>query len=429
MRKLLLGSIAVAIAVAGAASAADLKTMPILKATPPPAPPQASGYVEAYSGWASTENFRSVCDFPTGLPSSCDVSDDKFNGWALGGAGRANYWFWPNASLQVDAQAEGTSYQKPGTDPGHFSTLAYLVAAHINARDSQRGLIGVFGGAGDAGGGGISTSVRHGVFGGEGQLYWNQLTLYLQGGYDRTASPIDFTNDNVHAWFVRGTGRYFFDQNVMLEATGLYANGATDFTSGGFLGMNGISSLGFQTWLWQAKLEWKPATIPFSLFAKYQGAQTKYDQLTEVFPGFGTETRNQKVTDNRFLIGARLYMGQGSLQSNDRTGATLDIIDPLGTAVSPLMFQEPGGMKVSDVRLKRDIVPVGQLANGLALYRYRYLWSDTVYVGVMAQEVAEAYPSSVVRGPDGYLRVNYTSLGLRMLTLPEWNVMTYGFSL
>jgi len=75
---------------------------------------------------------------------------------------------------------------------------------------------------------------------------------------------------------------------------------------------------------------------------------------------------------------------------------------------------------VSDVRLKRDIVKLGELANGLHLYRYRYLWSDVIYVGVMAQEVAAIAPTAVVRGADGYLRVDYGQLGLRLTTWDEW---------
>jgi len=54
--------------------------------------------------------------------------------------------------------------------------------------------------------------------------------------------------------------------------------------------------------------------------------------------------------------------------------------------------------------LKRDVVAVGRLENGLALYRYRYLWSDQLYVGVMAQEVAAIAPDAVRRGADRYLR-------------------------
>jgi len=76
----------------------------------------------------------------------------------------------------------------------------------------------------------------------------------------------------------------------------------------------------------------------------------------------------------------------------------------------------------SDNRLKRDIVLVGRRGDGLGLYRYRYLWSDTVYVGVMAQEVALLHPEAVVRGVlDDYLRVDYGRLGLKMMTLPEWD--------
>jgi outer membrane immunogenic protein len=84
---------------------------------------------------------------------------------------------------------------------------------------------------------------------------------------------------------------------------------------------------------------------------------------------------------------------------------------------------------ISDIRLKRDIMRIGQLDNGLTLYRYRYLWSDTVYVGVMAQEVAEKAPNAVVMGEDGYLRVDYRTLGLQLRTQAEWDALTYGIRL
>ena len=78
------------------------------------------------------------------------------------------------------------------------------------------------------------------------------------------------------------------------------------------------------------------------------------------------------------------------------------------------------GFFLSDVRVKRDITPVAKLENGLQLYRYRYAWSDTLYVGVLAQEVLEVAPGAVSRGADGYLRVNYARLGLRMQLWEEW---------
>jgi hypothetical protein len=74
----------------------------------------------------------------------------------------------------------------------------------------------------------------------------------------------------------------------------------------------------------------------------------------------------------------------------------------------------------SDARLKRDIVLLDRLANGIGLYGYRYLWSDTVYVGVMAQEVAAIVPQAVACAADGFLRVDYARLGLRLRTLAQW---------
>ena len=70
------------------------------------------------------------------------------------------------------------------------------------------------------------------------------------------------------------------------------------------------------------------------------------------------------------------------------------------------------GTEVSDRRLKTGIIRVGTHPAGFGLYRFRYLWSDTEHIGVMAQEVLEVLPHAVIRGEDGYLRVNYGALGI-----------------
>jgi hypothetical protein len=74
----------------------------------------------------------------------------------------------------------------------------------------------------------------------------------------------------------------------------------------------------------------------------------------------------------------------------------------------------------SDVRLKHKISKIGSFCEGIGLYRYRYRWSDTEYVGVMAQEVARIRPDAVTRGADGFLRVDYARLGTRLMTWAEW---------
>lgn len=82
------------------------------------------------------------------------------------------------------------------------------------------------------------------------------------------------------------------------------------------------------------------------------------------------------------------------------------------------------GVVCSDARLKRDIVVVGHLDDSLTLYRFKYLWSDVAYVGVMAQDVQAVDPAAVVRGADGYFRVDYRRLGLRLQTWSEWRAAT-----
>jgi Chaperone of endosialidase len=77
-------------------------------------------------------------------------------------------------------------------------------------------------------------------------------------------------------------------------------------------------------------------------------------------------------------------------------------------------------LPVSDQRLKTEVERLLTLPSGLGLYRFRYVWSGTEYVGVMAQEVREAAPAAVIEGADGFLRVDYAMLGLEMLTYATW---------
>ena len=322
----LIGSAAFAVA-ATVANAAD---MPVKAPAPVPlVQQQVSGYLEVYGGWASTNFRHTVC--AVGGPCFQDPFD--FDGWVLGGAGRANAWIGSAMSVQLDVQGEGTSYKNnyPFFGGEHISTHSYLIGGHANWRNAQTGLLGVFAGAGDAGGGfGQSLSVRHVVAGGEGQLYWNALTLYVQGGYDTVAGRPASDHLNAHAWFVRGTGRYFVLPNTMLEGTVLYANGEIKYDNG-FVPASGPTN-GFETWLWEAKLEHRFTATPFALFAKYRGSETKFDPIQ-----FGS-IDELKVTDHRVFVGLKLFMGQDTLRSNDRNGATLDIIDPLSIQSGPLMI-------------------------------------------------------------------------------------------
>jgi hypothetical protein len=83
-------------------------------------------------------------------------------------------------------------------------------------------------------------------------------------------------------------------------------------------------------------------------------------------------------------------------------------------------FRGGGGGRRSDIALKRDIILLGRLDNGLGFYRFAYHGSERAYVGVMAQEVLTVMPQAVERGRDGYLRVFYDKLGLKLQTYESW---------
>jgi hypothetical protein len=83
-------------------------------------------------------------------------------------------------------------------------------------------------------------------------------------------------------------------------------------------------------------------------------------------------------------------------------------------------FRGGGGGRRSDIALKHDVVLLGHLANGLGYYRFSYLGSSKPYVGVIAQEVQSLVPEAVTRGRDGYLRVYYEQLGLKLRTYSNW---------
>ena len=61
----------------------------------------------------------------------------------------------------------------------------------------------------------------------------------------------------------------------------------------------------------------------------------------------------------------------------------------------------------SDRRLKKNIVKIGQLANGLFVYLFNYIWNDQEQIGVMSDEVRKIMPHAVVVMPNGYDAVNY----------------------
>ncbi len=103
----------------------------------------------------------------------------------------------------------------------------------------------------------------------------------------------------------------------------------------------------------------------------------------------------------------------GQLVGSDDISDSVDDGDVPGLSPASMNPLEDD-IAVSDLRLKTDICKVGTTVYGLPLYHFRYKGQETVYEGVMAQDVVDVMPSAVLQGEDGFLRVNYGSLGISM---------------
>jgi len=62
---------------------------------------------------------------------------------------------------------------------------------------------------------------------------------------------------------------------------------------------------------------------------------------------------------------------------------------------------------ISDRRVKRHIMKIGRLKNGLPLYIFKFIWSDEPQTGLIAQDVLKVKPWAVFTNKDGYLMVDY----------------------
>jgi hypothetical protein len=120
------------------------------------------------------------------------------------------------------------------------------------------------------------------------------------------------------------------------------------------------------------------------------------------------------------LLGGLAGLGTSTTFQNQSSGFTsqgfaggpspFSQIASAGAAVAPFFAG-------SDIRLKTNIKQVGKLDNGIKLYTWK--WTDEAKkivnnqpeYGVIADEVQHIIPEAVIRGSDGYLRVNYAAIG------------------
>lgn len=131
------------------------------------------------------------------------------------------------------------------------------------------------------------------------------------------------------------------------------------------------------------------------------------------------EAQREQMINLTNLLGGLAGLGTSTTYQNQSSGFTSQAF-----AGGPSPFQQIASaaaaaapFAASDIRLKTNIKQVGKLDNGIKLYTWK--WTDEAKnivnnqpeYGVIADEVQHIMPEAVIRGSDGYLRVNYAAIG------------------
>lgn len=279
-----------------AATAAALSSQCIVHATA-----QGAGDITAADDYGLV--FAALGELSGGYRHADSTDYVNLSGGMLSGAARASIPVMDRFSVQLDGDLEvylagdGQSWEPLGL---------WLAGGHASWRDPSRGLIGVFGAAGYGLQTGFDNSRDYEIgymLGAEGQVYFNDITLYGQAGYG------NFESDNepegfIEGWFLRGVGRWFPSDDSLLEAELSYGH-TRQF-------VDGVDDGEIWNWGLQGVMRVSEA-LPLYATAGYRGGH--YDATTAGDDG----------SEHMVMVGVNVLFGANSLKDNDRLGATLDL--------------------------------------------------------------------------------------------------------
>lgn len=111
---------------------------------------------------------------------------------------------------------------------------------------------------------------------------------------------------------------------------------------------------------------------------------------------------------NKLLGLAGLGINAGSLVTS--AGNTQTQTEKSKPGLGGLIGGLASPIAASDRRLKKDVVKVGELDNGLGVYEFSYTFRDGRFRGVMADEVLSIKPEALGPTIGGYMTVDYSKL-------------------
>ena len=134
------------------------------------------------------------------------------------------------------------------------------------------------------------------------------------------------------------------------------------------------------------------------------------NQITALMSGSQIQAPQFQQYTGGGQIGAAPLAQAATNQGNYNTAAYNAQMGALGGLYSGIGSLAGGGIaaKFSDIRLKSNIVKVGEHPKGFGIYEYDIFGRRER--GVMAQEVEKIIPEAVLENPNGYKMVNYGAL-------------------
>jgi hypothetical protein len=211
----------------------------------------------------------------------------------------------------------------------------------------------------------------------------------------------------------QGTGATnYLAQLLGVSPGGVASTAGTIGTAANGIAEGGGAPAGYQNYLQLAG--YAPALKQLGKNITGQGAASGI--LNSGSTARGLETRGSELNQGYFnnylqqlqgLSGLGLQAGGlvGNVgQRSQNTGGSPSTIGSIASTV--------GGIAsiFSDRRLKREIERVGEFADGLGIYAYRYALGTKRVLGVMADEVAKLRPWALGPVKAGFATVNYGAL-------------------
>lgn len=215
------------------------------------------------------------------------------------------YMFTPTLGAQGDVVVNWRSHDLMGET---YDSNSIDGALHGFYREQDRFLVGSFF---QFGGDTLSVDsfeadLSRRYAGAEGQVYLDNVTLYGQIGWQQMEQDAFGTSITADGWFGTFEARYFLTPDLRIDGHVGIATWEQTFP--------------FDVTLTTVNLgigaEYKLENLPVSLFASYDYYTTSYDQ-----------TPSPTVDRHRFLVGAKIAIGEDSLLDRDRSGASLKPVE------------------------------------------------------------------------------------------------------